>query len=84
MANGIVSFYTTRWCWARNQEAAAARALKIIRRDIEIRRLGTIASLEVEEGWHITPFDIPKAPNRGYTFYTGEDEQDGKRVEERE
>jgi hypothetical protein len=59
LLNDVAGFYTTRWCWGRNQEIAAAKALKIIRKDIETRRLGTIASLEVEEGWRITPFDIP-------------------------
>jgi len=84
LVNGIKGFYTTRWCWASDQQNATSKALRIVRQDIERQRLGTITSLEIEEGWRITPFDIRKAPNRGYTFYIAEDEPDEQRVEDRE
>jgi hypothetical protein len=79
--NGIVGFYTTRWCWASDQESAAAKAIETVRKDIERQRFGTISSLKVEEGCHIGVFEIPKAPNRGYTFYGDGSESEARDVE---
>ena len=67
-------FYTTRWCWAPDQETAAAKAMRIVCKDVEKQQLGTLSSLEVEEDWRITVFEIRKAPNRGYTLYGPENE----------
>jgi hypothetical protein len=79
--NGIAGFYTTRWCWASDQESAAEKAIRIVRKDVERQRLGTISSLEVEEVWRISIFEIPKAPNRGYTFYGDGSESEARDVE---
>jgi hypothetical protein len=80
--NGIVGFYTTRWCWAPDQEGAAAKALRIVRKDVERRRMGTLSSLKVEKGQRISVFEIPKAPNRGYTFYDTGGESEARAIEE--
>ena len=76
LRNGMEGFYTTRWCWAPDQESAAAKAIRIVRKDAESQHLGTISSLEVEEGWRISVFEISKAPNRGYTLYGPGDENE--------
>jgi len=78
-----VGFYTTRWCWARDQESGAAKAIKIVRKDVERQRLGPLSSLKVEQGWRISVFEIPKAPNRGCTFYGAGSESEAKAIEEK-
>ena len=82
LPNGIEGFYTTRWCWASNQDRAAAKALGIVRKEVEKRQLGTLSLLEVEDGWRISVFEILKAPNLGYTFYGTGGESEARGIEE--
>jgi len=68
--NGL---YTTRWCRARDQKNAAEKALDIVRFDLSKEFPSwAISDLEVEQGWRIRFWEIWRAPNRGYTFYSGD------------
>jgi hypothetical protein len=72
--NGVTGFYATRSCLARNLENAAAKVLTMLRKECERRRLGTITSLEVEESWRVGACETRKSSDRGFTFYTDENE----------
>jgi hypothetical protein len=72
--DGIKGFYATRCSRGANQETAAAQVMEIVRSDCEKLKLGQIAFLEVEETWSVNASEIDKPFDRGFTFYTDEDE----------
>jgi hypothetical protein len=73
-ADGVKGFYATRCCRAPHPEIAAAQGMELVRNDCDRLKLGQIASLEVEETWSIDASEKDKPADRGFTFYTDEDE----------
>jgi hypothetical protein len=64
-------FYATRWCRASDQEAAAKKVFDIVRADLNKQSPNwSISDLEIEKGWRIRFWEIGRAPNRGFTFYS--------------
>lgn len=67
MADDSGGFYTTRWCRAPDEGAAAQRAMKIVCNEWEGP---PIHALQIDEGRRISFWEIWNAPNRGCTFYS--------------
>jgi len=67
LPEGPGGFFTTRWCWAQNENSATHRMQRIVR---EKWTGPTIETLEIDSIWRIRFRDIWRAPNRGSTFYT--------------
>jgi hypothetical protein len=78
---GEMGFYTTRRCYGRSYEDAAAKALEIVRRDWTSGRSSRLGNgpptrLTIEEGWRIGVHQIWSAPNRGNVIYIETDDND--------
>lgn len=74
-------FYTTRWQHGRTQDEAGERAIAQVREDWTTGASAHLAdapptSIEIHEGWRIGIHELWSAPNKGNTFWFGNDDDD--------
>jgi len=72
--DGIVGFYTARWCCAATEDLAIEKIQRRLNKEWTVGKSarmnqGGPIDLEVEQIWQIGFLEIFATSNRGYTFY---------------